>query len=74
MKVKEILLSTLKYYPTMIPVLGAIFVDGLNIGVQTSTLLRLIPITHDKDKDLLYSGFCLISSGTGSFIGGYLGA
>ena len=57
----------------MISILGMIFIDGLNIGVQASTLLRLVPITHDKKKDLLYSGFCSISSGLGAFFGGYLG-
>ena len=73
LSIKEIFLSTLKYYPQMVPVLGMIFVDGLNIGVQTSTLLRLIPITDDKKQDLLHAGFCTISSGVGGFFGGYLG-
>lgn len=70
---KKILLSTLKFYPTMISVLGLIFVDGINIGVQTSTLVHLIPKTDDEKQDNFYSGICLLSSGVGCFIGGYLG-
>ena len=57
----------------MVSVLGMIALYGFNIGVQTSTLLRLIPITNDKKQDLLHSGFCIISSGVGAFFGGYLG-
>ena len=57
----------------MVSVLGMIALYGFNIGVQTSTLLRLIPITDDKKQDLLHSGFCIISSGVGAFFGGYLG-
>ena len=61
--------STLKFYSTMLPVLGLIFVDGMNIGIQSNTLIHLIPKTDD---DLL-SGIAIISFGVGSLIGGYVG-
>ena len=70
---KHILLSTLKFYPTMLPVLGLIFIDGINLAVQSSTIIHLITKTKDKTHDDLLSGFAIISYGFGSLIGGYVG-
>ena len=70
---KQILFSTLKFYPTMLPVLGLIFVDGMNIGIQSNTLIHLIVKTDDKAHDDLLSGIAIISFGAGSLIGGYTG-
>ena len=58
----------------MISVLGFIFIDGINIGIQTSTILKLIPMTNDEQKDKLNLGIMIIVKGVGCLVGGYAGA
>ena len=56
----------------MLPLLGIIVIDGVNVGIQTSTILHLIPETETSHD--LKSGIIVIVYGIGSLIGGYLGA
>ena len=53
--------------------LGLIFVDGITIGIQYTTLLHLVPNTDDKKHDDLLTGFAVIAFGIGCIVGGYLG-
>ena len=48
LSLKEILIATFRYYPTMISILGMIFIDGINIGIGASTLTHLIPKTNNE--------------------------
>lgn len=64
----------MRFYPIMVSVLGFIFLDGINIGIQTATILRLIPMTDDEQNDKIRVGIMIIVKGTGCLIGGYLGA
>ena len=70
---KHILFSTLKFYPTMLPILGLVFLDGTNIAINASTIIHLITKTDDKDHDDLFAGIAIITFGFGSLIGGYVG-
>lgn len=40
--------STLSFYPIMKFTLGLILLDGINLGVTTSTMLHLLPPVDDK--------------------------
>ena len=73
MTCKYILFSTLKFYPTTLPILGLVFLDGTNIAINASTIIHLITKTDDKAHDDLYAGFAIITFGFGSLIGGYVG-
>lgn len=53
--------------------LGLIFIDGINIGVTTSTMLHLMPEYEDKQQNSFNAGTCLFFYGLGCSIGGYLG-
>lgn len=53
--------------------LGLIVLDGLNLGVITSTMLHLLPSLDNKKENTLNAGLTLIVSGFGCVIGGYLG-
>lgn len=57
----------------MLSILGLIFIYGINLAVQSSTLIHMIAKTDDKEHDDLLSGIAIISFGVGSFIGGYAG-
>ena len=70
---KHVLLSTLKFYPAMSSLLGLIFIDGINIGIQSSTIIRLITKTDDKGHDDLLSGIAITCFGVGCLVGGYAG-
>lgn len=39
------LCNMVRFYPNMKPLLGLIFIHGINIGVTTSTLFHLMPHT-----------------------------
>lgn len=70
--VKEIFLTTLKYYPKMIPLLGVIILDGINLGIQTSSILHLVPADTTNHDTL--AGILVIVYGVGSLLGSYAGA
>lgn len=53
--------------------LGLVFLNGINIGVTTSTMLHLLPMTDDAHQDRLNAGICLILHGIGCLTGGYFG-
>lgn len=53
--------------------LGLIALDGLNLGVITSTMLHLLPSVDDKKQNSINAGVTLIVCGFGCIIGGYLG-
>ena len=74
MTCRHILFSTLKFYPAMVPMLGLIFIDGLNIGIQASTIIHLITNADNKENDDLLSGIAIMVSGVGSLAGGYVGS
>ena len=44
-----------------------------SIGIQSSTLIHLVPKTDDKAHYDLLPGIVIISFGVGSLIGGYVG-
>ena len=56
----------------MASMLGLIFIDGLNLGIQASTIIHLITDAGDKNNDL-FSGIAIMVSGVGSLAGGYAG-
>ena len=58
----------------MLPVLGLIFLDGINIGIQTSTIIRLIAQTDDRANDSLLAGIAFIIFGVGCLVGAYVGS
>ena len=66
-------LNTIKYYEVMKSCLGLIFLDGINMGIQYSVLLHLVPTTDDQKHDELFSGIAVIVFGIGTLLGGYLG-
>lgn len=53
--------------------LGLIFIDGINIGVTTGTILHLMPKNEDQKQDDFNAGTCLFMYGIGCVIGGYIG-
>ena len=57
----------------MLSILGLIFIYGINLAVQSNTILHLINRTDDKAHDDLLSGIAIISFGVGSLLGGYAG-
>ena len=70
--VKEIFLTTFKYYPKMVPLLGMITIDGINLGIQTSSILHLVP--KDTTNHDTLAGILVIVYGVGSLFGSYAGA
>lgn len=52
-------------------ILMLIIIDGVNVGLMTSTYIHLVP-THHLPAELAF-GYCLISMGAGTMIGGYFG-
>lgn len=50
-----------------------ILIDGINLGVSTSTMLHLAPKVEDKKQNSLNAGFCLLMFGCGCTLGGFLG-
>lgn len=64
----------LKFYPIMASVLGFIYLDGTNSGIQNATLLRLIPTNDEEHNQKIRVGIMVIIKGSGCLIGGYLGA
>lgn len=65
--------STLKFYPRMKYTLGLVFLNGINIGVTTSTMLHLMPTGEDTQQNNFNAGTCLLLHGAGCVLGGYLG-
>ena len=70
---KTILFSTLKFYPTMLPLLGLVLVDAMNYCLQVSVLYRLVPKSDDHHANNLFIGFGIICFGVGCMVGGFLG-
>ena len=64
----------MKFYPTMLPLLGLVLIDAVSSGIQASVLYRLIPKSGDRQKDDLYAGFAIICLGVGCITGGFLGS
>ena len=63
----------MKFYPTMLPLLGLVLADAINYGIQASVLYRLIPKSGDRQKDDLITGLAIICFGIGCIAGGFLG-
>ena len=53
--------------------LGLILIDGLNLGIQASSIIHLITKTDDKTHDDLLSGIAIMVFGVGTLFGGYIG-
>ena len=71
--VKTILFSTLRFYPTMLPVLGLVLTDAMNYCIQISVLYRLVPKSADQETNDLLTGLGIICFGVGCIVGGFLG-
>lgn len=53
--------------------LGLIFIDGINLGVTTSTMLHLMPTVDDHKENSFNAGICLLFYGFACIIGGFAG-
>jgi hypothetical protein len=69
----KMLLDTVRSYPVMVNALGVIWIEGICLGVLSTTILHLVPHTDDHKADELRVGFCLIAQGVGSLVSGYTG-